>query len=152
MLTAAGPRVLEYNVRFGDPETQAILIRLQSDLFNIFQATIEGNLGNLEVEWTEQSSACVVLASAGYPGPYETGVIINGLDQIASSNGLQVFHAGTANAKVGGLVTSGGRVLGVTAAEATLEQALLKCYGAIDDIDWAGMQYRRDIGRFSDKR
>ena len=150
MLTAAGPRVLEYNVRFGDPETQAILIRLKSDLFSIFQATIEQNLSSFKVEWSDQSSACVVLASAGYPGAYETGVSINGLDRILPSNDLQIFHAGTSKAAGGGFVTSGGRVLGVTAAEATLEQALVNCYGAIDRIEWQGMQYRRDIGLFSE--
>ncbi|MGH9929659.1 MAG: phosphoribosylamine--glycine ligase [Pyrinomonadaceae bacterium] len=149
MLTAAGPNVLEYNVRFGDPETQAILIRLKSDLFKIFQATMAGNLPSVNVEWKDQSSACVVLASAGYPGPYETGVTIKGLDQIPTNNDLQIFHAGTSKAEGGGFVTSGGRVLGVTAAEATLEQALANCYGAIEKIEWKGMQYRRDIGRFN---
>ena len=148
MLTAAGPKVLEYNVRFGDPETQAILVRLKSDLFEIFQATIEGNLRNVRVEWTEQSSACVVLAGAGYPGTYEAGIAINGLDRIASGDELQIFHAGTAKADGGGFATSGGRVLGVTAAAPTLEKALASCYGAIDKIGWQGMQYRRDIGRF----
>lgn len=150
MLTAAGPRVLEYNVRFGDPETQAILIRLKSDLFSIFQATIEENLSSVKVEWSDQSSACVVLASAGYPGAYETGVPINGLDHILTNNDLQIFHAGTSKAADGGFVTSGGRVLGVTAAAASLEQALANCYAAIDKIDWQGMQYRRDIGRFGE--
>ena len=150
MLTAGGPKVLEYNVRFGDPETQAILVRLQSDLCKIFQATIEGNLRNVKVEWNNQSSACVVLASAGYPGPYETGVAINGLDQITTNNDLQIFHAGTSRAEGDGFVTSGGRVLGITAAEATLEQALANCYGTVDRIDWKGMQYRRDIGQFNE--
>lgn len=148
MLTADGPKVLEYNVRFGDPETQAILLRLTSDLFKIFQATIEGNLGNIKVDWTDQSSACVVLASAGYPGPYETGVPIKGLDQITTNNELQIFHAGTSKAEGEGFVTSGGRVLGITAAAATLQQALGDCYGAIAKIDGKGMQFRRDIGRF----
>src|SRR6185503_15278932 len=141
---------LEYNVRFGDPETQAILIRLKSDLFSIFQSTIAGTLAGVKVEWSEQASACVVLASAGYPGAYETGVSIHGLDQILTNNELQIFHAGTSKAAGGGFVTSGGRVLGVTAAAATLEQALVNCYGTIDRIDWQGMQYRRDIGRFSE--
>src|SRR4029079_19126666 len=95
MLTAAGPKVLEYNVRFGDPETQAILIRLKSDLFKILQATVNGNLSEVKVESSDQSSACVVLASAGYPGAYETGVSIHGLDQILTTDELQVFHAGT---------------------------------------------------------
>jgi phosphoribosylamine--glycine ligase len=149
MVTAAGPKVLEYNVRFGDPETQAILIRLKSDLFNIFQATIDGNLSSVNVEWSNQSSACVVLASAGYPGPYETGVPIKGLVKMAANDNVQIFHAGTSKA-AGGFVTSGGRVLGVTAAEATLERALNNCYGVIDNIEWKGMQYRRDIGRFGE--
>jgi phosphoribosylamine---glycine ligase len=150
MLTPAGPKVLEYNVRFGDPETQAILVRLQSDLFEIFQATIDGNLKSVNVEWNDQSSACVVLASAGYPGTYETGFTIKGLEQIASSNELQVFHAGTSKSEDGDFVTSGGRVLGITAAAVTLEQALANCYGAVDKIHWSGMQYRRDIGKFNE--
>jgi phosphoribosylamine--glycine ligase len=148
MLTAAGPRVLEYNVRFGDPETQAILMRLESDLFKIFQATIAGNLGELEVKWNDGSSACVVLASEGYPGSYKTGVDIKGLDQIVTSDELQVFHAGTSRAAGGELVTSGGRVLGVTAAATTLDEALSNCYDAIGKLRWVGMQFRRDIGRF----
>jgi len=148
MLTAAGPKVLEYNVRFGDPETQAILIRLKSDLLKILQATVNGNLSEVKVEWSDQSSACVVLASAGYPGAYETGVSIHGLDQILTTDELQVFHAGTSKAADGSFVTSGGRVLGVTAAEANLGLALTKCYGAIAKVDWQGMQFRRDIGRF----
>ena len=152
MLTADGPRVLEYNVRFGDPETQAILLRLKSDLFKIFQATIAGNLRDVKVEWSDESSACVVLASAGYPGSYETGVTIKGLDQVSANDDLQIFHAGTSRAADRTFVTSGGRVLGVTAAAATLEQALANCYGAVAKIDWQGMQHRRDIGRFNENQ
>ncbi len=148
MLTAAGPKVLEYNVRLGDPETQAILMRLESDLFKVFQATIAGNLRDVEVKWNDLSSACVVLASEGYPGSYQTGVNIKGLDEIASSDELQIFHAGTAKGTGGEPVTSGGRVLGVTAAAETLDQALGNCYGAISRLSWQGMQYRRDIGKF----
>jgi phosphoribosylamine--glycine ligase len=148
MLTANGPRVLEYNVRFGDPETQAILMRLQSDLFKVFAAIIAGNLGEAEVKWDDRASACVVLASEGYPGSYETGIEIQGLDQIATGDQLQVFHAGTAKSANGELVTSGGRVLGVTAAAASMEQALGSCYEAIACIGWKGMQFRRDIGKF----
>ncbi len=150
MLTAAGPKVLEYNVRFGDPETQAILVRLQSDLFQVFQSIVEGKLRDMRVEWSNQSSACVVLASAGYPGSYETGVPISGLNKIASTNEVQVFHAGTAKSATGGYVTSGGRVLGITAADETLEQALARCYSAIKEVHWEGMQYRRDIGQFNE--
>lgn len=150
MLTAAGPKVLEYNVRFGDPETQAILMRLNSDLLRIFQATIEGTLARAEVEWTDRSSACVVLASAGYPGHYETGVNIKGLDEVPTDKDLEIFHAGTSKTQAGDFVTAGGRVLGVTAAASSLEQALTKCYAVIERISWPGMQYRRDIGRFND--
>ena len=107
-----------------------------------------GDLRSVKVEWSEQSSACVVLASAGYPGNYATGVAIEGLDRIATTNELQVFHAGTAKAESAGFVTAGGRVLGVTAAADTLEQALDNCYDVIRTLDWKGMQYRRDIGRF----
>lgn len=152
MLTPAGPKVLEYNVRFGDPETQAILVRLQSDLFLVFQAMIEGRLAEVSVEWSNRSSACVVLASAGYPGPYKTGESIAGLDRLATNlgtnNDLQVFHAGTAKTATGDLLTAGGRVLGITAAGETLEQALGTCYDGIEKVTWVGMQYRRDIGRF----
>ena len=150
MLTADSPKVLEYNVRFGDPETQAILVRLKSDLFQIFQAMIDGKLGSFGVEWSDQSSACVVLASAGYPGTYKTGLAIAGLERVATGNDLQVFHAGTSKSAGGDFVTSGGRVLGITAADASLDGALDRCYGAIEKITWEGMQYRRDIGRFSE--
>lgn len=150
MLTPAGPKVLEYNVRFGDPETQAILVRLRSDLFQVFQAMIEGRLGEVGVEWSNRSSACVVLASAGYPGSYETGVAIKGLDRLAIKDDLQIFHAGTAKTATGNLLTAGGRVLGVTATGDTLEQALGSCYSAIEKVNWDGMQYRRDIGRFNE--
>jgi phosphoribosylamine--glycine ligase len=150
MLTAGGPKVLEYNVRFGDPETQAILVRLESDLVRVFQAIIDGTLREVSVEWSSQSSACVVLASAGYPGPYKTGATIDGLEQLQSDNALQVFHAGTSESEAGNLITSGGRVLGITAVAPTLNDALGKCYRAIEKIGWEGMQYRRDIGRFDE--
>lgn len=149
MLTADGPKVLEYNVRFGDPETQAVLIRLESDLFEIFQAMVEGRLREVDVRWKKGSSACVVLASGGYPGAYETGRRIEGLDRVIVGPELQVFHAGTSWSERGELVTAGGRVLGVTARQPTLDEALAQCYGAIDQIDWPGKQYRRDIGGFA---
>lgn len=155
MLTANGPKVLEYNVRFGDPETQSILVRLKSDLFQVFQSMANGVLRNIAVEWTNQSSACVVLASAGYPGPYKTGAAIKGvegkgLDGVSTAGDVQVFHAGTAKVANGQYVTAGGRVLGITAAAASLEQALGSCYGAIEKVSWEGMQYRRDIGQFKE--
>jgi phosphoribosylamine--glycine ligase len=150
MLTAGGPKVLEYNVRFGDPETQAILVRLESDLARVFQAVVAGNLRDVSVQWSSESSACVVLASEGYPGPYKTGATINGLRQFETGDDLQVFHAGTSKSEAGNILTSGGRVLGITAAATTLEEALGNCYRAIDKISWEGMQYRRDIGRFNE--
>jgi phosphoribosylamine--glycine ligase len=149
MLTAAGPKVLEYNVRFGDPETQAILIRLESNLTEIFQALVAGRLRDINVRWREGSSACVVLASAGYPGRYPTGARIKGLERVIVGPDLQVFHAGTSWSESGELVTAGGRVLGVTARQRTLEEALARCYAAVDEIDWPGKQYRRDIGRLA---
>lgn len=150
MLTADGPKVLEYNVRFGDPETQAILIRLKSDLFKVFQGIVDGNLADVAVEWSDDCSACVVLASGGYPGKYDSNLPIQGLDLVPPASDLQVFHAGTAMTAAGEFVTAGGRVLGVTTTGARLEDALQKCYGAIEKINWTGMQYRRDIGRFQE--
>ncbi len=153
MLTADGPRVLEYNVRFGDPETQAILVRLESDLFQVFRAVAEGTLRNTPVAWSKQPSACVVLASGGYPGAYATGAPIAGLEHVAANHNdqtLQVFHAGTSITDRGAYVTSGGRVLGVTATGATLKGALDRCYSAAAGITWEGMQYRRDIGQFNE--
>ncbi|HKO98240.1 MAG TPA: phosphoribosylamine--glycine ligase [Pyrinomonadaceae bacterium] len=148
MLTSDGPKVLEYNVRFGDPETQAILMRLESDLCEIFMAITNEELGKLNVKWSGLSSACVVLASAGYPGPYETGQRISGLKAKERNEELQVFHAGTALLENGDLVTSGGRVLGVTATDVSLEKALERCYAEVNTISWSGIHYRRDIGQF----
>jgi phosphoribosylamine--glycine ligase len=148
MLTNDGPKVLEYNVRFGDPEAQAILVRLKSDLCQIFQAMIDRTLNEVNVEWSHESSACVVLASGGYPGNYKTGIPIDGLEAVPIANNVQVFHAGTSRTEAGGYLTAGGRVLGVTASAETLDQALQICYGAAEKISWEGMQYRRDIGRF----
>jgi phosphoribosylamine--glycine ligase len=135
---------LEYNVRFGDPETQAILIRLETDLVEIFQALVAGRLRDVDVRWKKGSSACVVLASEGYPGAYRKGALIQGLDGVIISPALQVFHAGTSWSESGELVTAGGRVLGITAWQPTLAAALARCYEAV--------QYRRDIGRFTPRR
>lgn len=148
MLTAEGPRVLEYNVRFGDPETQAILVRLRSDLVDIFESVARGGLGSVAVEWTAESSACVVLAARGYPAHPETGARIEGLERAADPRGAQIFHAGTSRSPDGEWLATGGRVLGVTATAATLDRALLRCYDAVNEIHWDGMHYRRDIGRF----
>lgn len=148
MLTTGGPRVLEYNVRFGDPETQAILVRLKGDLVGIFDAVRTGKLREMRVNWTDESSACVVLASRGYPSSYEKGLAIEGLDSSGGVKNVEVFHAGTTRSSQGKFLTSGGRVLGVTATGNSLEMALDRCYVACEGIKWAGMQYRRDIGRF----
>jgi phosphoribosylamine--glycine ligase len=146
MLTEDGPKLLEYNVRFGDPETQAILVRLKTDLLSIFDAMHNQTLGQLKVEWAEGSSACVVAANKGYPGKYEKGAVIEGLETI-DPEAVQVFHAGTAKDANGRFVATGGRVLGVTAAAASLSEALNVCYESLAKIHWPGMQFRRDIGR-----
>jgi phosphoribosylamine--glycine ligase len=148
MLTGEGPRVLEYNVRFGDPEAQAVLVRLRSDLAEISEAVAHGRLGALRVEWDEDPSACVVLAARGYPGRPETGALIRGLEEAASLPSVEIFHAGTRRGEGGSYLTAGGRVLGVTATGPTLDAALARCYKAVARIEWDGMQYRRDIGRF----
>ena len=146
MLTPDGPKLLEYNVRFGDPETQAILVRLKTDLLSIFDSMYNGTLGSLDVSWSEGSSACVVAASKGYPGKYETGAIIEGLEQVGPDS-VQIFHAGTSKDADGRIIATGGRVLGITAASNQLTDALALCYQTLDNIHWPGMQFRRDIGR-----
>jgi phosphoribosylamine---glycine ligase len=146
MLTPDGPRVLEYNVRFGDPETQSILVRLQTDLTQIFEAMTEGRLGEVDIEWSPGSSACVVLASRGYPAKAETGAIIQGLERAAQHDQVSIFHAATFRSS-GEWSTAGGRILGVTATGENLDMALERCYTAVGEILWDGMQYRRDIGR-----
>ncbi|HET6670123.1 MAG TPA: phosphoribosylamine--glycine ligase [Pyrinomonadaceae bacterium] len=152
MLTSKGPKLLEYNVRFGDPETQAILVRLKTSLVDIFRATINGNLSEIQIEWSNESSACVVLASRGYPGKYEKGTVIKGLEARDREGKTIVFHAGTAKLANGDFVTDGGRVLGITAKGDTLDEALRHCYSAAQSISWDGMQYRRDIGQFGEVR
>ncbi|MDT7543341.1 MAG: phosphoribosylamine---glycine ligase [Acidobacteriota bacterium] len=148
MLTSEGARVLEYNVRFGDPEAQAILVRLRSDLASIFDSVARGHLSNVRAEWSEESSACVVLASRGYPERPQTGDVIFGLDSAHDDPRVQLFHAGTKRDGDGAWRTAGGRVLGVTSTGATLDRALARSYEAASRIRWEGMQYRRDIGKF----
>ena len=145
MLTKDGPKVIEYNSRFGDPETQVVLPRLETDLFDICNAVIDGTLDKLEIEWSDSACACVVLASGGYPGSYEKGKKITGLDQNGQAENVTVYHAGTA-IKDGEIVTSGGRVLGVTALGDTLDNALKTAYNAVKTISFDGVQYRNDIG------
>ena len=147
MLTADGPRVLEYNVRFGDPETQAILVRLQTDLSSVLQAITETRLGKIDLNWSQDSSACVVLAARGYPAKPETGAVIKGLSRAETREHVSIFHGATARGESGEWLTAGGRVLGVTATGETLDAALARCYEAVGDISWDGMHYRRDIGR-----
>lgn len=144
MITDRGPKVLEYNCRFGDPETQAVLPLLESDLVQIFSDIADGYLNIDEIKWKDAQAACVVLASKGYPEAAEKGVSIEGLDKIASDSCV-IFHAGTAKSGKQ-YITDGGRVLGVTAVDKTLSGALARAYNAINDIYFSGMQYRRDIG------
>lgn len=144
MITADGPRVLEFNCRFGDPETQALLPRMKSDLLSLLSATIDGKIDAHKIEWDERASVTVVLASGGYPGKYETGKTISGLAEAAKMDGVQVFHAGTkiVNNEV---VTAGGRVLAVTALGPTIDAARKRAYDAVSQIHFEGCHYRRDI-------
>ncbi|RKL63861.1 phosphoribosylamine--glycine ligase [Thermoanaerobacteraceae bacterium SP2] len=145
MLTKKGPRVLEYNCRFGDPETQVVLPRLKTDLIDIMEACIDGTLEKMRIEWKDEKAVCVVLASGGYPGPYEKGKVIKGLSE-AEAEGALVFHAGTAE-KNGKIITAGGRVLGVTALGDTEDKARQEAYNAISKISFEDMHYRKDIGK-----
>ncbi|MGC1360323.1 MAG: phosphoribosylamine--glycine ligase [Silvibacterium sp.] len=151
MMTAKGPMVLEYNARFGDPETQAILARLDSDLYEALEACVEGRLSETELKWKPGASACVVAASGGYPASYTNGYKITGLEEAAAVPGVVVFHAGTALVD-GEILTNGGRVLGVTATADTLEGALDRAYLGISKIRFEGMVFRRDIGRRDKER
>jgi phosphoribosylamine--glycine ligase len=145
MLTNQGPKVLEYNVRFGDPECQPILMRLKTDLVDVLQAAVEGRLDSLgPLEWDSRPSVCVVMASEGYPGKYQRGRPIRGLDEAAKIPNVKVFHAGTATAS-GQVVTDGGRVLGVTALGNTIPAAKLQAYTAVKAIRWEGAWCRKDI-------
>ena len=145
MLTAGGPKVLEFNCRFGDPETQAQLIRLKSDLLDLIEAAVEGRLDQADVRWDARHALCVVMASGGYPGKYATGLPISGLPDAATRDDLAVFHAGTRR-EGDTIVTSGGRVLGVTALGDTLADARRIAYEAVDRIDFDGTHCRRDLG------
>lgn len=145
MLTDAGPKVLEFNARFGDPEAQVYLTRLQNDLVEVLDASVSGRLHEIELSWTPEASICVVLASRGYPGPSEPGVPISGLEGLSNLPNVKVFHAGTARGPTG-FVTHGGRVLGVTAWAPTLAEAQETVYAAVDLLDFEGVHYRRDIG------
>ncbi len=145
MITPDGPKVIEYNARFGDPETQVVLPRLKTDFVDIVMAVVEERLSDLTIAWSDEACACVVMASGGYPGHYEKGIAIEGLDENGRVDGAVVYHAGTA-LRDGKFVTNGGRVLGVTALGDTLPQALEKAYAAVGKIHWDGVHYRHDIG------
>jgi len=147
MLTANGPKVIEFNARLGDPETQPILMRLDSDLVDICEAIVDGRIGSTEVRWSDDSTVCIVAASGGYPGDFERGKPISGLDEASATDGVVIFHAGTTRDAQGRLVTSGGRVLGVTARGASVEAARAKAYEAIASLHFDGLHYRRDIAQ-----
>ncbi len=144
MMTARGPMVLEFNCRFGDPETQPILMRLESDLIEAMEASIDGRTSDGDFKWSADSSVCIVMASGGYPGTYEAGKKINGLQEAAKSNDVKVFHAGTSR-RDGNFYTAGGRVLGVTARAAELSKAVHTAYETASAIGFEGAHYRKDI-------
>lgn len=146
MLTPQGPKVIEYNSRFGDPETQVVLPRLKTDLVDIITAVAEERLSELEICWSQQACACVVMASGGYPGSYPKGLEISGLNAQGQAEGVVVYHAGT-KLENGKFYTNGGRVLGVTAMGETLEEALAKAYSGVEKISFEGAMYRKDIGK-----
>lgn len=146
MMTPNGPKVIEYNARFGDPEAQVVLPRLKTDLLDIVDAVIDGELDKLNIEWEDCCSACVVMASGGYPGSYKKGVEMFGMDENGQVEGATVYHAGT-KYENGKFYTNGGRVLGVTAKGQTLDEALDKAYAAVEKISFDGAHYRKDIGR-----
>ena len=146
MLTPKGPKVIEYNCRFGDPETQVVLPMLKTDLMEIMDAVENQKLADLPIEWKQGACACVILASGGYPEKYETGKEISGLNEKGQLENAAVYHAGTKLSGDGAFLTSGGRVLGVTAAADSLRQALDAAYEAAKQITFENMHYRRDIG------
>ena len=150
MLTPDGPRVLEYNARFGDPETQVVLPRMKNDIVEVFEACIDGTLDKIELEFEEDAAVCVVLASDGYPEKYEKGFVIKGLENFKDKDGYYVFHAGTKKVD-GNIVTNGGRVLGVTAKGADLKQARANAYEATKWVDFDNKYMRNDIGKAIDR-
>jgi len=146
MITAEGPKLIEYNVRFGDPECQVLMARLSSDLLPALLACAQGRLEGLDLSWRDEAALTVALAAAGYPGQYEKGAEICGVAEAGETDGVTIFHAGTTRADDGRLLANGGRVLNVTALGATVAEARARAYAAIDRIDWPDGYYRRDIG------
>ena len=151
MLTADGPKVLEYNARFGDPETQVVLPRMKNDLVDLFEACIDGTLDQIDLEFEDNAAVCVVLASAGYPEHYEKGFEIRGLENFKDRDGYYVFHAGSKFDEQGRVVTNGGRVLGVTATGTNLKEARANAYKATEWIDFDNKYMRHDIGHAIDE-
>ncbi len=146
MITPDGPKVIEYNARFGDPETQVVLPRLKTDLVDIVEAVIDEKLSQIDIKWSDEATACVVMASGGYPLAYKKGLEITGLDENGQVEGAEVFHAGT-KLEHGKFYTNGGRVLGVTGKGKTLDEALEKAYNAVKKINFENVHYRTDIGK-----
>ena len=146
MITPDGPKVIEYNARFGDPEAQVVLPRLKTDLVDIIEAVIDEKLSQLDIKWSDEATACVVMASGGYPLAYKKGIEITGLDENGQVEGATVYHAGT-KYENGRFYTNGGRVLGITASGKTLDDALEKAYAAVDKIKFEGAHFRTDIGK-----
>jgi len=145
MLTEEGPQVLEFNCRFGDPETQPQVLRMKSDLVETLLAAVEGDILKKPIQWSTKPSGCVILASGGYPGEYEKGKLIKGLDKESKITGITIFHAGTRHEN-DQFYTNGGRVVGVCASENTLSETMEKIYQAISEIEFEGMHFRHDIG------
>ena len=146
MIDQEGPKVLEYNARFGDPETQPLMLRLESDLVPLLKATITGQLKDCQIHWKPQASVCVVMAAQGYPGPYEKGKEITGIETAEALEDIEIFHAGTIT-KEGKIFTNGGRVLGVTSLGGDIAQAIERAYEGVKKIFWDGAYYRADIGQ-----
>ena len=150
MLTEEGPKVLEYNARFGDPEAQVVLPRMKNDIVDVFEACIDGTLDQIDLQFEDNAAVCVVLASEGYPVSYEKGFVISGLENFKDRDGYYVFHAGTKKTDAG-IVTNGGRVLGVTAKGSDLKEARANAYKAVDLVDFDNKYYRHDIGKAIDE-
>jgi phosphoribosylamine--glycine ligase len=145
MLTKDGPKVLEFNCRFGDPETQVLMRRLDSDLLDLIEAALEDRVSGQQPRWNSQAACCIVMASGGYPGSYKTGHLISGLTDAGANPDVVVFHAGT-KVEAGKTMTSGGRVLGVTCLADSISRARARAYEAVEQISFEGCQFRRDIG------
>ena len=146
MLTDEGPKVIEFNCRFGDPETQVLILRLKSDLLPALIACVDGQLSSFDLRWDSASAVCVVMATKGYPGNYTKGSVIRGIDTLKDNDNMKIFHAGTTRSSEGQIIADGGRVLGVTALGADISLAQRNAYLAVDKVHWPEGFFRRDIG------